>query len=137
MPTKSFAHSAYLTTAGGRIRCLRCTAISSRTGAQCSKPALKSSRTQKCTHHGGKSTGPTTAEGKQRCIAVHYKDGSQTRQAREEYSRQSAVVSMLEDCVHVLGMTDAKRRRGRKSNAYCAVTTVEQIEAFLASLNMI
>lgn len=44
----------YLVTAGGRIRCLRCTARSSRTKLQCTKPALKSSTTQKCGHHGGR-----------------------------------------------------------------------------------
>ena len=125
----------WLKTAGGRIVCLRCTAISVRTGRQCSKPAMKSSRTQKCTHHGGRSTGPKTAEGKQRSRAVHLKDGTQTSSCREEYSRQSGLVSMLEDCVHVLGMTDAKRRRGRKSNSYRPLLSIEDVRTFLESIN--
>jgi hypothetical protein len=59
----------YLTTASSRINCLRCTAKSSCTKQQYGKPALKSSKTQKCGHHGGLSTCPKTAEGRQR-IAV-------------------------------------------------------------------
>ncbi len=46
-------YEQYLTTAAGRITCLRCTAKSNRTKLQCGKPALKTSRTQKCGHHGG------------------------------------------------------------------------------------
>jgi hypothetical protein len=49
-----------LTTAGGRIKCLRCTAQSSRTKEQCARPALNSSRTQKCQFHGGRQSGPKT-----------------------------------------------------------------------------
>ncbi len=64
-----------LMTAGGKIQCLRCTAKSSRTGIQCGRPALKSSKTQKCQFHGGRSTGPRTAEGKARIAALHTKHG--------------------------------------------------------------
>jgi hypothetical protein len=41
----------YLVTGGGKIICLRCTAQSTRTKFQCGRPALKSSRTQKCLAH--------------------------------------------------------------------------------------
>ncbi|MFN5177251.1 HGGxSTG domain-containing protein [Limnohabitans sp.] len=61
----------YLITAGKKIKCLRCTARSSRTGLQCGKPALKASKTQKCGTHGGLSTGPKTAESKARIAAVY------------------------------------------------------------------
>lgn len=44
----------YLQTAGGKIACLRCTAQSSRTKLQCGRPALKTSRTQKCLTHEGR-----------------------------------------------------------------------------------
>ena len=44
----------YLQTAGGKITCLRCTAQSSRTKLQCGRPAIKTSRTQKCQFHGGR-----------------------------------------------------------------------------------
>ena len=59
-------YETYITLAGGRIRCLRCSAKSVRSGLQCAKPAMKSSRTQKCSHHGGWSTGAKTAAGRQR-----------------------------------------------------------------------
>ena len=65
----------YLSAAGGRIKCLRCTAKSVRSGNQCLKPALKSSRTQKCGHHGGKNKGPVTEAGKARSAAAHIKTG--------------------------------------------------------------
>ena len=44
----------YLITGGGKIVCLRCTAKSSRTKLQCGRPAIKTSRTQKCQFHGGR-----------------------------------------------------------------------------------
>ena len=44
----------FITLAGGVIRCLRCTAQSTRTKAQCARPALRVSRTQKCQFHGGR-----------------------------------------------------------------------------------
>ena len=56
----------FLLTAGGRITCLRCTAKSVRSGNQCLKPSLKSSRTQKCSTHGGRNKGPITEAGKAR-----------------------------------------------------------------------
>jgi hypothetical protein len=49
-----------LVCASGKIKCLRCTAKSKRTGEQCGAPALRDSKTQKCRIHGGKSTGPKT-----------------------------------------------------------------------------
>ena len=45
-------------TAGGRIKCIRCKALSTLAKQQCGKPAIKSSKAQKCGHHGGLSTGP-------------------------------------------------------------------------------
>ncbi len=126
----------FLLTGGGRIICLRCTAKSVRSGEQCAKPAMKSSHAQKCTHHGGRSTGPKTAQGKQRCIAAHQIDGKNTRKMRAEHSKKSALISMLEDCLHVLGMTDAKRNRGRKSDEYRQLTTLDEVCNFLLHQNM-
>jgi hypothetical protein len=77
-------YETQLTLAGGRIRCLRCMARSVRSGEQCKKPAMKSSKTQKCTHHGGRSKGATTAEGKQRIIDANLTHGQSTRAARGE-----------------------------------------------------
>ena len=124
-------YEPFVTLAGGRIRCLRCMAQSPRTKQQCGKPAMKSSRTQKCTHHGGRSTGPRTTEGKQRLREAHLVHGQCTKAARAQYANTSANLSMLEDSLHVLGMVDAKRRQGRKATGYKPVLTVEDVEQFI------
>ena len=124
-------YEPYVTIAGGRIRCLRCTAQSSRTGKQCGKPAMKSSRMQKCTHHGGRSTGPKTLGGKQRIAQAHLVHGKCTQTAKAKYAQDSANVSMLEDCLHLLKMTDAKRRQGRKAKGYKPMNTLQDMQDFI------
>ena len=130
-------YETHITLAGGRIRCLRCVSRSVRSGLQCAKPAMKSSRTQKCSHHGGRSTGPRTAEGKQRLLEAHLVHGESSRAARASYAKDSATLSMLEDSLHVLGMTDAKRRQGRKAIGYRAVQTVEDVRRFVKGLQYV
>ena len=120
----------YLATAGGRIRCLRCTAKSVRSGNQCLKPALKSSRTQKCGHHGGRNKGPVTDAGKARSAAAHVKTGEFTKQAIRERSQKLAEMMQLEDAMHVLKMTTATRTRGRKPNGYVPLTTIKDVVLF-------
>lgn len=115
-------------TAGGKIQCPRCTAHSSRTGQQCGRPALKVSKTQKCQYHGGRSTGPKTAEGKARIAAAHTEHGQETKALRAERSAASAILSQLEDAMHVLGMTSAVRSRGRKAQGYVPVKTVADVK---------
>ena len=124
-------YEPFVTLAGGRIRCLRCMAQSPRTKQQCGKPAMKSSRTQKCTHHGGRSTGPRTTEGKQRLREAHLVHGKCTKATRANYAKDSANISMLEDSLHVLGLIDAKRRQGRKATGYRPVLTVQDVEDFI------
>ena len=93
----------FLSTAGGRIRCARCTAKSSRTKLQCGRPALKTSKTQKCQFHGGGQTsGKQTLEGRSRIAAAHYKHGESTKSARAEYSRASSTLNQLEDATRSL-----------------------------------
>ena len=48
----SVPSSQFLLTAGGRICCVRCNAMSKRTRLQCARPALKISRTGKYQFHG-------------------------------------------------------------------------------------
>ena len=129
-------YQTHITLAGGRIRCLRCTARSVRSGEQCGKPAMKSSKTQKCTHHGGRSTGATTVEGKQRMIDANLTHGQSTRSVREEHSKASAHISMLEDCLHVLGMTTEKRLQGRKASGYRPLRTVEDVRRFILATHL-
>ena len=127
-------YQTHITLAGGRIRCLRCMARSVRSGEQCGKPAMRSSKTQKCTHHGGRSKGATTAEGKQRMIDANLTHGQSTRAARAEHSKVSARLSMLEDCLYVLGMTTAPRIRGRKPAGYIPVRTIDDVREVLRGL---
>ena len=120
----------YLSTAGGRITCLRCTAKSLRRGGQCRKPALKSSRTQKCGHHGGRNKGPVTEAGRARSAAAHVKTGEHTKQAIRERSQKLAEMMQLEDACLILGLSNATRTRGRKPNSYMPLTTIKDVVMF-------
>jgi len=117
-----------LSTAGGRIQCIRCTANSSRTGVQCGRPALKSSKTQKCQFHGGRSTGPKTAEGKARIAAAHTVHGQETKTVRAARSAGSAKLSRIEDAMYLLEMTGGPRTRGRKARGYVPVKTLDDVK---------
>jgi len=117
----------YQSIAGGKIRCLRCTAKSNRTGDQCSRPALKSSKTQKCQYHGGRSTGPKTAGGNARIAAAHTVHGQETNAARAERSAGSARLSRIEDAMYLLEITTAPRTRGRKARGYVPVKTLDGV----------
>jgi len=133
-PIDKTQYATYAILGGGRIRCLRCMARSVRSGEQCGKPAMKSSKTQKCTHHGGRSKGATTAKGKQRIIDANLTHGQSTRAAREEHSKVSARLSMLEDCMYLLGMTTAPRIRGRKPAGYVPVRSLDDVKRVLRGL---
>lgn len=117
----------FLSTAGGRIRCARCTAASSQTKLQCGRPALTTSKAQKCQFHGGRGSGPKTEAGRSRIATAHYKHGESTKAARAEYSKASTTLIQLEDAMHVLKMTTAPRTRGRKPNGYKPVRTVQDV----------
>lgn len=121
----------YLLTAGGKIQCLRCTAKSSRSKQQCGRPALKSSTTQKCQFHGGRHSGPQSEAGKARIAKAKTTHGQETRAARAARSAALAKLSQLEDALHVLGMTEAPRSRGRKALGYTPLTTIEDVRAML------
>ena len=119
-----------LSTARNRIKCLRCTAKSKRSGLQCGRPASKSSKTQKCHIHGGRgNSAPKTEVGRQRVIAAHIKSGRYTKDAKHDQSRASARLARLEDAMHVLGMTTASRTRGRKADSYVPVTCIQDVAA--------
>ena len=103
--------------------------MSKRSGEQCKKPALRGKAV--CDFHGGRSTGPKTAEGKARIAAVHTVHGRETREQRAERSAASARISRLEDAMHVLKMTTAPRSRGRKAAGYTPITSVEGVVQML------
>ena len=121
----------YLATAGGKIQCLRCTAKSVRSGNQCLKPALKSSQTKKCGHHGGRNKGPATEAGKARSAAAHIKTGEYTKQAIRERSQKLAEMMQLEDACHILGLTNFGRTRGRKPTGYTPLATFKDVVMYV------
>ena len=101
-----------LITAGGRISCDRCQAISKRTKQQCAAPASKGKT--KCKFHGGASTGPRTTTGRQRCAAAKTLHGKETTAKRLERREASAQLAVLEMVGHKLGFMHGPRTRGRK-----------------------
>jgi hypothetical protein len=98
--------------AGGHISCLQCSAQSKRTGLQCKAPAI--SGKSKCRFHGGKSTGPKTPEGRQRCAQARTAHGRETSTIRTERSLASARLAVLESVGFGLGLMTGTRTRGRK-----------------------
>jgi hypothetical protein len=117
----------YLSTAGGRITCLRCTAKSSRTKKQCARPALITSTTKVCQFHGGRGSGPKTDEGKARIAAAHTKHGEYSKAAKAATSAGLAKLSQLDDLVHLMKMTSVKRNPGRKPLGFKPVRTIKDV----------
>lgn len=120
--------TSILVTGGGKILCRRCTAKSKRSGEQCKKPALRGKAV--CEFHGGRSTGPKTAEGKARQRAAVLKTGVYTKEAIEDKARSVRVLAGLEDAMYVLNMTTLPRTRGRKPKGYVPLQTVEDVVKF-------
>ena len=108
----------YLVTAGGKIKCLRCTARSTRKKQQCGKPALKTSTTQKCQTHGGR---PHTPEVLRRISEANTIHGESTKAAKEQYRQDAVHILQLEDAMRVLKMGDGPSIRGRKPAGYRGV----------------
>ncbi len=99
-------------TAGGRILCVQCQATAKSTRQQCRRPATKGKRA--CKLHGGRSTGPRTQEGRQRCAEAKTVHGQETTSIRMERRLASARLAVLEWAGHALGLMQGTRTRGRK-----------------------
>ena len=110
----------YLLTGGGKITCLRCTAKSTRTKLQCGRPAIKTARTQKCQFHGGRAHSVESIKRISEANPVH---GQASKEAKEQYRHDSALMHELEDAVYVLKMGEGPRIRGRKPLGYKPVMT--------------
>jgi len=117
-------YEQYLTTAGGRIKCLRCTASSTRTKVQCARPAIKTSRTQKCQFHGGRPHSEVTLKRISEANTLH---GEATKVAKQQYRDDSVLLHELEDSLYVLRMAEGPRTRGRKPAGYRGVRTEEDV----------
>jgi len=111
-------YEQYVIIAGGRIRCLRCTAQCSRTGKQCGKPAMKSSRSQKCTHHSGR---PHSSAVLLRISEANTLHGESCQVAKQQHRDASVLIHELEDALYMLNMASGPRTRGRKPNGYRGV----------------
>ena len=92
------------TTLGGRVTCTQCNALSKRTRQRCKAPAIKGKN--KCRFHGGRSTGPKTAEGKAAIAQAHTVHGRETRAIRAERSAKLAELYELEMLGRKLGIIE-------------------------------
>jgi hypothetical protein len=110
----------YLLTGGGKITCLRCTAKSTRTKLQCGRPAIKTSRTQKCQFHGGR---PHSEETLKRISEANMLHGQATKQAKELYRHSIELIHELQDAMYVLKMGKGPKIRGPKPKGYKPVMT--------------
>ena len=110
MPTTNLEQT--LITLGGRVSCQRCQAKSKRTKLQCAAPALKGKKV--CKTHGGRSTGPKTEAGRQRCAEAKTIHGRETRSARRVRSEKIAELQMLEQMGRTLGFIVGPKTRGPK-----------------------
>ena len=100
----------------------QCTAKSKRTGLPCNNPAAYGCRT--CRQHGARKA-ESIKRGEQHPNYVH---GGRTLEAEKQFSEQSAKLQMMEDAMHILGMTTAKRTRGRKAAGYCKIKSLDEIK---------
>ena len=100
----------------------QCTANSKRTGLPCNNPAAYGCRT--CRMHGARKK-DSIKRGKDHVNFVH---GNRTQEAELAHSATCRRLQQLEDAMHLLGMTTAKRSRGRKANGYCKITSLDEIK---------
>ena len=59
---------------------------------------------------------------------VNFVHGRRTLEAQAEQSAVSRRLQQIEDAMHLLGMTAAKRTRGRKANRYKKLTSLDEIK---------
>ncbi len=106
-------------TAGGRIICTQCQAQSKRTKQQCRAPASRGKTL--CRFHGGASTGPKTAQGRQRCAQARTIHGQEKTSMRMERSLASARLAVLESVGFAMGMMAGPRTPGRRPDRIAEV----------------
>ena len=82
-------------TLGGRVQCKQCQATAKHSRVQCKKAALRGKNV--CRTHGGASTGPKTAQGRQRCAEAKTIHGKDTRAKRAQNAVSAARLLLLRD----------------------------------------
>jgi hypothetical protein len=116
-------------TAGGKIVCRRCKAMSVRTKLQCGRPAINTKEV--CQFHGGRSPGPKTEEGRKRIASANTQHGRYSKEAKAKQSKELVVLYQLEDAMNLIGMSKGPKTRGRKPNGYIPVMRLEDIRLIL------
>ena len=127
MHRKTLQLEQTLKTLGGRVTCQRCQAKSKRTKLQCAAPALKGKRV--CKTHGGRSTGPKTEAGRQRCAEAKTIHDHETREARNERSLSMAKLAVLEAVGFSIGLMSGSRTRGRRPDRMA--DALPELQAFV------
>lgn len=117
---------------GGLITCYRCQALSKRTKLQCGRPAIRGKRV--CDFHGGKSTGPKTSEGRLKCATMKTVSGHETRRMREARTTKLAELAMLEQILHLSGVTKAPYATGPKPAGYRKLHNLNEAGEWLKTL---
>ncbi len=112
--SKNTLHMNQFFTLGGRIRCNQCEAMSKHSRLQCKKPAMKGKRV--CRTHGGRSTGPRTVEGRQRCADAKTIHGNETRKGRIERAESMRRLRALEHFGYTLGILHRPKAFTRKQH---------------------
>ena len=100
----------------------KCSALTKRTKLPCQNPAAYGCRT--CRMHGARKA-ESIKRGEQHPNYVH---GGRTLEAQAEQSAVSRRLQQIEDAMHLLGMTTAKRSRGRKANGYYKIKSLDEIK---------
>ena len=103
----------------------QCTACSKRTKERCKNPAAYGCKT--CRIHGARKA-ESIKRGEQHPNYVH---GRRTLEAQVEQSAVSRRLQQIEDAMHLLNMTTAKRSRGRKANEYKKLTSLDEIKKII------
>ena len=117
--SKTLHLEQYLLTLGGRVTCKRCQARSKRTRNQCCAPAMVDKNV--CRFHGGKSTGPKSEVGLQRCAQSRWVHGNETTSMRMERSIASAELALLESMGFEFGIMSGLKSRGPKPHRMAQV----------------
>jgi hypothetical protein len=117
--SKTLHLEQYLQTLGGRVTCKRCQARSKRSGLQCCAPAIVDKNV--CRFHGGKSTGPRTQAGIDKCSQSRWVHGNETSSIRMERSLASARLALLESVGFEFGFMSGPKSRGPKPHRMAQV----------------